>query len=170
MTDDEQDGETMHDDQNVVAIRDEEAELDRKVCRLRLAGTGIGEIGRALKLSDRAVLRSLNRSLPELTSELRMRLYQEDLLRCDTLIGVWYEQARSGSAVATSLVVKLMERRASMVGSDSHTKIELIVPSAKEEPNNSTVALLEALNRIVEEGKPTVALELVASEPDPPAS
>jgi hypothetical protein len=109
----------------VVDIRDRDDEIDQKVLQARLGGEAIGQIGRRLKLSDRAVLRSLARSLPELTPELRQRLYQEDLVRCDQLLGVWFAKARGGDAAATSLCIKIMERRSAMVGSDSSTRIEL---------------------------------------------
>jgi hypothetical protein len=135
---------------NVVPLIDDE--LDQRVLELRLDGHSLHRIARGLGLSARRVEQSLSRTLPELTPELRTRLFQEDILRLDQLMVGWFQRARSGDAVATGLCIKLMERRSCMIGADASVKIELI-REPQEQEGGSTVALLEQLRAIAAEGK-----------------
>jgi hypothetical protein len=134
---------------NVVALHDDE--IDRKVLHLRLAGIAIRKIGRELELSDKAVLASLDRALPQLTPEMRIWLYREDLARLDELMVHWYTQAKGGSTTATSLCVKLMERRSAMTGTDAPVRLDVVVERQTAESPGSTQLLLDMLNKIAAE-------------------
>jgi hypothetical protein len=151
---------------NVIVLHDDDQ--DRKILQVRLAGTSIRKIGREFGLTDKQVLASLDRSLPSLTPETRIRLFKEDLARLDELMIHWYALAQTGHATATTLCVKLMERRAQMIGADApvHMRVEVVDQSATEQ-SSSTDILLRELNRIAAEAKPVNLIE--HSEPDPAA-
>jgi|SRR4051794_30225341 hypothetical protein len=158
----------------VVALYDEE--VDRKVLGLRLAGVSIRRIGRELKLTDKQTLAALDRALPSLSPEMRIRLFREDLARLDELMIYWFGQAKTGSATGTALCIKLMERRAHLTGIDapSHTRVEVLVEATAQSAENSTAVLLRELNRIAAEqpGEVIVEGERAAgrrAEPDPAA-
>jgi hypothetical protein len=122
--------DTDQEDGNVVALVDDE--LDRKILELRLNGLSVHRLAREFGISARSVERSLSRTLPELTPELRVRLFKEDLTRLDEMMVAWYRQAKGGSAVATGLCIKLMERRSAMIGGEAATRIEIVHADAKE--------------------------------------
>ena len=167
MTDDSNNDDSDCSDSGNVAVLFND-DLDREVLALRLTGHSIRSIGRALKLRDSEVLRSLDRSLPSLSPDMRIRLYKEDLQRLDDLMVHWYQKAREGSALATTLAIKLMERRSQMLGSDmpARMKIEVVAGGAQQHTESSTKALIRELDRIASERAP--ALQIVSSEPDPP--
>jgi hypothetical protein len=83
----------------------------------------------------------------------------------------WYQKAREGSAVGTSLCVDLMKRRAAMVGTDSpsNLRVEVIGEATANQPS-STEALLRELDRIANEGKSASGGLAIEHDPDPPAS
>ena len=93
-------------------------ELDQRVLKLRSAGLSVRRLGREVGLTERQVLEALDRSLPALDAGTRARLFREDLSRLDDLMIHWWGQARAGSATATALVLKIMERRAQLTGSN----------------------------------------------------
>ena len=154
---------------NVVELDDED--LDRRILAARLRGTSVYDLAKMVGKSVRVVTRSLSRTLPEVTPELRQRLFAEDLVRIDELLGAFYDQAKGGSLGAANIVIKLLERRACMTGGQSVTRIEIMATEAIEKPG-STEALIRELDRIAAEGKPQPpALQIVSSEPDsPPAA
>jgi cytochrome P450 len=161
----------MDDDSSTLVLYDDESEIDRKVLAARLAGVSIRKIGREMKLSDDAVLQSLDRSLPRLTPELRVRLFREDLQRLDELTTYYWAQARSGNTAAANVVTKLMERRSLMLGSDSPSRIELVTRVADGEQPGGTELLLEQLRLIaaehrVIEGEPPSELRNRNAQPD----
>ena len=143
---------TETNDSNVVALYNDE--IDRKVLALRLNGVSIRRIGRELKLTDKQTLAALDRVLPSLGPDLRTRLFREDLARCDDLMVYWYQKAKDGSAVATSLCVDLMKRRAAMAGTDSPQRIDVVVAQQVADDPSSTVQLLAELDRIAAERTP----------------
>jgi hypothetical protein len=148
---------------NVVSLFDDD-EVDRKILALRLAGVSIRKIGREYSLSDKQVNESLDRSLPTLSDEMRIQLFKIDLQRLDELTTYWWQQAKSGSAVGTTLVVKLMERRSQMLGSDvaPHMRVQVIQQGAGPQ-EGSTQLLIAEIERIAAE-KSGVAIKPAPGE------
>jgi hypothetical protein len=152
---------------NVVILHDDE--LDQKVLRSRMAGTSIRRIARELSLTDRQVNASLDRTLPDLSPEMRIRLFKEDLARLDELLVAWFAQAKNGSATATGLVIKIMERRSALCGLDQPVAMRMeVIQAGATEQQNSTLVLLEHLNRIAAEHKQPDEL-VVEPETEAPA-
>lgn len=155
-------GKAMSD--NVLVLHDDE--VDRKVLNLRLAGVAIRRIGRELKLTEKQTLAALDRALPNLSPEMRVRLFREDLARVDELMIYWYTQAKGGSATATQLCIKLMERRAHLTGIDAPATARIEVVASATQAEGSTAMLLRELNRIAAERQASPLI--LEGEPEPP--
>jgi|tagenome__1003787_1003787.scaffolds.fasta_scaffold20537934_2 hypothetical protein len=157
----------------------ERDERDHEILQLRLAGLSIRRLAREFKVTDREVLRALERGLPQLTPETRTRMFREDLLRLDELMIHWFAAAKNGSASAanaTQLCLRIMERRSALCGLDApvHWRIEVIEQAAAS-AESSTAALLKELDRIAAERPDDghgLIIEGEIAEPDsaPPAA
>jgi hypothetical protein len=136
-------------DSNVVALHDDN--LDRRVLKARLAGTSVNQLSKKYRISTKAVLASLDRTLPAIDSTTRARIFREDLARLDELLTPWYAAAREGNATACALTLKILERRAHLTGIDApeHMRIELLEQRGAEP--TSTERLLFELDRIAAE-------------------
>jgi hypothetical protein len=128
-------------------------DLDAEILRQRLNGTSIRRLAREFKIPEYQVLQSLDRSLPPISAETRVRLYREDLCRLDDMLTAFYPQAKNGMQGAATICLKLLERRSAMTGSDAPQRVDVTVKQAAEEPN-STIMLLNELNRIAAERDP----------------
>jgi hypothetical protein len=158
----------MADSNNVVDLGDQ-ADVDAEILRQRLSGLSIKRLSRAFGISEGRVLKSLDRSLPKLSPELKVRLYKEDLARLDELLHAFYPLAKTGSSSAAQTCIKLIERRACMVGSDAPTKVDILVE--KRQVTNSTEDLLRELDRIAAErpAPKLIAGTDIEVDPDPEA-
>jgi hypothetical protein len=142
-----------------VTVIDDELDQDAEILRQRLAGLSVRRLARTFNISENRVLKSLDRSLPKLSPEVKVRLYREDLSRLDELLAAFYPLAKTGSSSAAQTCIKLIERRACMVGFDAPTKVDILVEK-REGSGNSTEDLLRELDRIVAE-RPASELKLV---------
>jgi uncharacterized protein YbjQ (UPF0145 family) len=125
-------------------------DLDADILARRLGGLSIRRLAREFSITQTAVLNSLDRSLPQLSPQLRTRLYREDLQRLETLIGAHWASAATGSQSSTQLVLRLLERRAAMLGADAATRIDVVVEQVGATPD-STSQLLAMLDQIAAE-------------------
>jgi hypothetical protein len=148
-------------DSNIVDLVD----VDCAILAARLGGVSIRRLSKQFQLSEREILRSLDRSLPPMSAETRMRLFREDVARLDELLQTYWPAARTGSSSAAQICLRLLERRASMTGCDSPVRVDLTIESTTEQ-QTSTDVLLAELNRIAAE-RPSLTL---VTEGDPPAS
>lgn len=165
------DSSSAGDADNVVALRDDER--DERILQLRLAGVSIRRLSREFKMPERHVLDVLDAMLPKLSPENRVRMFREDVARIDELLVQHYAAARSGSINSSQLVIRLLERRSSMVGYDvplsARVAVEVIQHSAVER-EGSTALLLAELDRIAaEQDSSGLVIEGEIAEPDPAA-
>jgi hypothetical protein len=136
----------------------------------------VPQIGKQYRLTDKAVVKVLEKLLPTLDVATRARYLRESLGTLDMLQAWWTGQART-SAVAAGLVLKIQERRSALLGLDMPVRLDLQVLQAGDRPQEgSTEALLEQLHRIARE-RPSglrrieAALDAgVEPSPDPPAA
>jgi hypothetical protein len=142
-------------------------DLDAAVLERRLAGLSIRRLAREFKLSEKAVLDSLDRSLPKLSPELKIRIYREDLQRLEALVAAHWASAATGSQSSTQVILRLLERRASMIGADAPTKIDIVIDQVGQHPT-STDQLLAELDRIAAERQPNGLLIEGQKIDDPP--
>jgi hypothetical protein len=153
----------MTDGADVVALVTQ-ADRDTKILALRLSGLSIRRLAKEFKCRDVDILDSLERSLPPLSPETRIRLYREDLARIDDLLLAFYPSAKQGSAVAAQVCLRLLERRSTMVGTDAPQKLDVhVVMQEAVEPVGGTALLIRELQRIADERKPA-GLRVVEAE------
>jgi hypothetical protein len=148
---------------NVVDLLD----LDAEILRQRLAGMSIRRLAREFKIPEYQVLQSLDRSLPPISAETRVRLYREDLARLDDMLTTFYPQAKNGMSGAATICLKLLERRSAMTGADAPQRVDVTVVQAPDEDPNSTLRLLAELDRIAAERDDPKLIENEPSD-DPP--
>lgn len=108
-------------DQSAVAA----VEKQRQALELRKAGVGFGDIAERLGYADasgayRAVKTALKKTLQEPADEVR-RIELERLDRM--LLGLW-PKATKGDTWAVDRVLRIMERRAGLLGLDAPKRVE----------------------------------------------
>jgi hypothetical protein len=160
----------MSDDtSNVVQILGP-SERDAQVLALRLAGHSIRKIAVEFRMTDKAILESLDRSLPCLDASTRARYLRESLAELDELKSWWHARAKE-SASAAAIVLKIGERRSALLGLDAAQTsrmdpVQVVEEAAPSESSSS--ALLRELNRIAGE-RPARSVVVDEHEATPPA-
>ena len=148
---------------------------DDFILQERLAGRSARSIGKELRCTVGEVDASLDRTLPKIDNDARRRYVALDLNRLDALLKTFFARAiEKVDAQAGLLVVKILERRALLLGLDSPQKLNIIQVQAKDAPSSHErikAAILEfasreqpvrraAINRVDQLG-PERALELL---------
>jgi hypothetical protein len=155
--------DTPNDTGNVVELHDR----DQRMLDLRVGGVGVRAIARQFKINIKMVLEVLDRLLPTVTVEDRMRILRTDLERLDQLEAVWFKTAKEESdAQATSLVLRIQERRSSLLGLDAPAKID-IAQVSQAERGTTTDQIEAALNRI-RSSRPLQLVDGTSTPTDPP--
>jgi hypothetical protein len=78
---------------------------------------------------------ALDRTLPKIDNDARRRHVSLDLNRLDGLLETFYKRAiENVDAQAGLLCVKIMERKAAMLGLDQPTKLDVVQVQAQEAP------------------------------------
>ena len=110
---------------------------DDFILQERLNGRSARSISKELRCTVVDVDASLDRTLPKITNETRRRITALDLDRLDGLIVVFYKRAvEQADAQAGLLVVKILERRAALLGLDSAQKLDIVQVQAQEQPSD----------------------------------
>lgn len=137
----------------IIAYEDAAATLerDRKVFQLRLAGVSPRRIADELGCSGEQVEASLLRMTGTPTASLRQRTMLMELERLDALQKAHYAAAVQGGTSATVCVLKIMERRARLLGLDAPTRTDNPLGDGGAHSENSTETLLAELDRIAAE-------------------
>jgi hypothetical protein len=129
-----------------------EAIDENAVLSLRLSGMSIRRLSRHFGCSETTVLDVLDRALPPLSTETRVRLYREDIARIDDLLIAFYPKAKQGDGPAAQICLRLLERRSAMTGTDAPQRLDVVVAQATADaPAGSTAALLYEIERIANE-------------------
>lgn len=93
---------------------------------LRRAGRGYVEIGNQLGISKSAAHRMVTQALAEARQQIEAEVHElksEELSRLDGMLaGIWPD-ARKGNVGAIDRVLKIMERRAKLLGLDAPVKV-----------------------------------------------
>jgi hypothetical protein len=147
-------------------------DLDELILHDRMyGGLSIRRLSRKHGISEDQVLKALDRVLPPLSPETRVRLFREDLHRLDEMLAAHYPAARTGSGSAAQTCLRILERRSAMVGHDCPVRVDVILEPKADAPN-STQELLDLLNRIAAEQAPKLLEAVPPDDPpdDPPAA
>lgn len=102
--------------------------LDRqaKALELRRMGKGYVEIAAALEIGKSQAHRLVKAGLAEAREQIRAsgdELRSEELSRLDALLSSLWPQARKGSLGAVDRVIKVMERKAKLLGLDAPQRV-----------------------------------------------
>jgi len=112
------------------------ASRTRQALELRMAGATYERIASALGISKSAAHKAVARgmeSLRENNAQTGDQLRDIELARLDRmLVGLW-QQARNGDAQAVDRVLKIMERRAKLVGLEAPQQTEATVKVVRED-------------------------------------
>ena len=109
-----------------------------RVLELRVAGLSYGDILVELKkdkrlslspgFSENSVIVDIVRSIEEIRSksaDYALEILEIDLLRMENLLMVYYNKALAGDVAAANLTLRIMERRARVLGLDTPRKVEV---------------------------------------------
>src|SRR5262245_29247189 len=156
--------------QTGVVVRYEDAaarfERDRKVFGLRLEGLSQRAIAEQLEIGIDDVQSSLTRMFGGVTPELRARAIEEEVARCDAMYQKFYLRAIGGEGEAALIALKIMERRARLLGLDRPAADGSALNEAmRGSQQSSSDRINAALDRIV--GKATVIEGKATPVPDP---
>jgi hypothetical protein len=137
-------------------------DLDELILHDRMyGGLSIRRLARKHGISEGQVLKALDRVLPPLSPETRVRLFREDLHRLDEMLAAHYPAARTGSSAAAQTCLRILERRSAMVGHDCPVRVDVILEPKARAPSSTEQLLLE-LNRIVaERSEPAPTLKVI---------
>jgi len=103
----------------------------------RLSGKSARAISKQLRCTVGEVDASLDRTLPKIDNDARRRYVALDLNRLDALLKTFFALAiEKADAQAGLLVVKILERRANLLGLDSPQKLDIIQVQAKDAPSS----------------------------------
>jgi hypothetical protein len=110
---------------------------DDFILQERLSGRSARSISKELRCTVADVDESLDRTLPKITNEAKRRITALDLDRLDGLIEVFYKRAvEKVDCQAGLLVVKILERKAALLGLDSPQKLDIVQVQAQAEPSD----------------------------------
>jgi hypothetical protein len=133
-------------------------DLDELILHDRMySGMSIRRLSRKHGISEDQVLKALDRVLPPLSPETRVRIFREDLHRLDEMLAAHYPAARTGSSSSAMTCLRILERRSAMVGHDSPLRVDVLLQPKADAPSSTEQLLLE-LQRIVDERTPEPAL------------
>ena len=127
---------------------------DDFILQERLSGRSARAISKQLRCTVGEVDASLDRTLPKIDNDARRRYVALDLNRLDALLKTFFARAiEKVDAQAGLLVVKILERRALLLGLDSPQKLDIIQVQAKDAPS-SHERIKQAILSMVEREQP----------------
>src|SRR5215471_13652371 len=108
---------------------------DDFILQERLSGRSARSISKELHCTTADVDASLDRTLPKITNEAKRRIIALDLDRLDELAKVFFARAiEKVDAQAGLLVVKILERKAALLGLDSPTRVDIVQMQVEQTP------------------------------------
>src|SRR5215831_11911928 len=126
---------------------------DDFILQERLTGRSARSISKELRCTVGEVDAALDRVLPKLDNAARLRYISLDLQRLDALLKTFLARAiENVDAQAGLLCVKILERKAAMLGLDTPQKLDIVQVQAQEEPS-SFDQLYEMVLRIGRQGR-----------------
>jgi len=127
---------------------------DDFILQERLSGRSARSISKELRCTVGEVDESLDRTLPKITNEAKRRIIALDLDRLDELLKVFFNRAvEKVDAQAGLLVVKILERKAALLGLDSPQKLDVVQVQAQKEPSQHD-RIKEAILRVANSAPP----------------
>ena len=123
---------------------------DDFILQERLSGKSARSISKQLRCTVGEVNDALDRVLPTLDQAARLRHIALDVNRLDALVEVFYKRAmEKGDTQAGLCVVKILERKAALLGLDAAQRIDLAVEPKQAE--SSFDKIYRAIMNVVEQ-------------------
>ena len=117
------------------SIKADEAR-DDFILQERLSGRSARSISKELCCTVADVDASLDRTLPKIDNAAKLRIIALDLDRLDELMKVFFKRAiEKQDCQAGLLVVKILERKAAILGTDAAQKLDIVQVQAQKEPS-----------------------------------
>jgi DNA-directed RNA polymerase specialized sigma24 family protein len=127
---------------------------DDFILQERLSGRSARSISKELHCTTADVDASLDRTLPKITNEAKRRIIALDLDRLDELLKVFFARAvEKVDAQAGLLVVKILERKAALLGLDSPQKLDVVQVQTSAEPTQYE-KIRDAIMRVADSAPP----------------
>src|SRR5262249_16253577 len=109
---------------------------DDFILQERLAGRSARSVGKQLSLTVGEVNASLDRTLPQIDNAMRLRHISLDLSRLDGLLETFYKRAIEKTDTQAPLaLVKILERKAALLGLDSPQKLDIVQVQMQQTPH-----------------------------------
>ena len=122
---------------------------DDFILQERLAGRSARSIGKQLSLTVGEVNASLDRTLPTIDNAMRVRHVSLDLHRLDGLLETFYKRAIEKTDTQAGLcVVKILERKAALLGLDQPQKLDVVQLQAEQREPHEFDKVFEAVMRV----------------------
>jgi hypothetical protein len=110
---------------------------DDYVLQETLDGKSARAIGKQLKCTVGEVHTVLDRVLPTIDNEARMRHIALDLSRLDQLLAVFLKRAIDDKDQPSGMLcVKILERKSALLGLDQPTKLDVVQVHVKKQPDS----------------------------------
>ena len=108
-----------------------------QACKLRMAGASYDDIARQLRYASRGaaytdITRALERNVVQLGQTAEV-LRQQELERLDRLQLALWQQAMAGDTRSAETVLRIMDRRARVLGLDAPARVEILTLDAIDE-------------------------------------
>jgi hypothetical protein len=151
--------------------RPEPSQQDLDIFERRLNGRGVHTIARELNLPVKEVDEAIDRCCRPIDEPFRLRAIFLELARLDRLTEAFYRKATAGDAPSAAIVLKVNERRSSILGLDVPAGIrrDPVLLQIEQTPQPSTTYRIKAaLDRIAAmrvEPKPSLGSPDEPSEP-----
>jgi hypothetical protein len=131
-------------------MESESERLDRQIVDMRIAGKGEGEISRLLGVTVADVHRAVDaQASAALSAQNNVRMIYLQSQRLEELEAAFMPQAKAGDVASGALVVKIQERRATLMGLNAPLRVDPIQLTEAMQPQlNSTERVLAAIHRL----------------------
>jgi len=131
-----------------------DAARDDFILQERLSGRSVRSISKELHCTTAEVDQALDRVLPKIDNNAKLRIIALDLDRLDQLLKTFFTRAMEKvDAQAGLLVVKILERKAALLGLDSPQKLDIVQVQAQKEPSGHD-KIKEAIMRLANSAPP----------------
>lgn len=138
----------------------ESRERAARAIELRKEGKTYDEIAAEVGYkSKQSAYDAVKRSMREIIREPAEELLELELARLDSMFGIHYLNARAGDVQALAACMKLMERRAKLLGLDApaETKTELFGPDGKPIEFPSLIQIVGVLPKPIDDSSANTA-------------
>jgi hypothetical protein len=111
---------------------------DDFILQERLSGRSARSIGKELRCPTSEIDATLDRVLPKIDNAAKLRIIALDIDRLDELLRVFLKRAiEKGDTQSGLLVVKILERKAALLGLDSPQRLDVVQIQTEQEPKRS---------------------------------